>query len=211
MVSVNLAGIGTRDSKLNEKFRHKPQSPITSLAKSQVLAYRWNLRQVADETSMNLGTTYSSPLGSRCLRPMLYVGRSLRSSPRWGKPITWRREAVRLKRYGQTKPERGCMYRATKAQKHRPPLWVRQSDGKPDALKGARPVWGEGWRNVHIVRYATRSVPTPHDPSPSPEDISITRHLVQAGEMLSIPVLDHIILGRHRFVSLKERGLGFGD
>ena len=103
------------------------------------------------------------------------------------------------------------MYRATKAQKHRPPLWVRQSDGKPDALKGARPVWGEGWRNVHIVRYATRSVPTPHDPSPSPEDISITRHLVQAGEMLSIPVLDHIILGRHRFVSLKERGLGFGD
>ena len=28
--------------------------------------------------------------------------------------------------------------------------------------------------------------------------------------MLSIPVLDHIILGRHRFVSLKERGLGFG-
>jgi hypothetical protein len=73
----------------------QPQSPITSLAKSQVLAYRWNLRQVADETSMNLGTTYSSPTGSRCLRPMLYVGRSLRSSLRWGKPITWRREAVK--------------------------------------------------------------------------------------------------------------------
>ncbi len=47
------------------------------------------------------------------------------------------------------------------------------------------------------------------DPSPSPEDVSVTRHLVQAGEMLSIPVLDHIILGRHRFVSLKERQLGF--
>jgi len=47
------------------------------------------------------------------------------------------------------------------------------------------------------------------DPSPSPEDVSVTRHLVQAGEMLSIPVLDHIILGRHRFVSMKERQLGF--
>lgn len=45
--------------------------------------------------------------------------------------------------------------------------------------------------------------------SPSPEDVSVTRHLVQTGEMLSIPVLDHIILGRHRFVSLKERQLGF--
>lgn len=47
------------------------------------------------------------------------------------------------------------------------------------------------------------------DCSPSPEDVSVTRHLVQAGEMLSIPVLDHIILGRHRFVSMKERQLGF--
>jgi DNA repair protein RadC len=47
------------------------------------------------------------------------------------------------------------------------------------------------------------------DCSPSPEDVAVTRHLVQAGEMLSIPVLDHIILGRHRFVSLKERQLGF--
>jgi len=79
-----------------QKFGHNPQSPITSLAKSQVLAYRWNLRQVEDETSMNLGTIYSSPNGSRCLRPMLYVGRSLRSSLRWGKPITWRRETVKL-------------------------------------------------------------------------------------------------------------------
>lgn len=47
------------------------------------------------------------------------------------------------------------------------------------------------------------------DCSPSPEDVRVTRHLVQVGEMLSIPVLDHIILGRHRFVSLKERQLGF--
>ena len=76
-------------------FSQKPQSPITSLAKSQALAYRWNLRQVEDETSMNLGTIYSSPYGSRCLRPMLYVGRSLRSSLREGKPLTWRRETVK--------------------------------------------------------------------------------------------------------------------
>ena len=77
-------------------LHNKPQSPITSLAKSQALAYRWNLRQVEDETSMNLGTTYGFPAnGSRCLRPMLYVGRSLRSSLREGKPLTWRRETVK--------------------------------------------------------------------------------------------------------------------
>jgi DNA repair protein RadC len=47
------------------------------------------------------------------------------------------------------------------------------------------------------------------DPSPSPEDVSITRTLVQAGKLLEIEVLDHIIIGLGKFVSLKERGLGF--
>jgi DNA repair protein RadC len=47
------------------------------------------------------------------------------------------------------------------------------------------------------------------DPAPSPEDILVTRRLVEAGEMLDIEVLDHIVIGQQRYVSLKERGLGF--
>lgn len=47
------------------------------------------------------------------------------------------------------------------------------------------------------------------DPAPSPEDISVTRQIVQAGKLLDIAVLDHIIIGSGRFVSLKQRGLGF--
>lgn len=47
------------------------------------------------------------------------------------------------------------------------------------------------------------------DPSPSPEDITVTRQLNQAGQLLDIDVLDHIIIGRQKYVSLKERGLGF--
>jgi DNA repair protein RadC len=48
------------------------------------------------------------------------------------------------------------------------------------------------------------------DPTPSPEDISITRAIVQAGKLLDIAVLDHLIIGHERFTSLKEKGLGFG-
>lgn len=48
------------------------------------------------------------------------------------------------------------------------------------------------------------------DPSPSPEDVHVTRQIVQAGSLLNIDVLDHIVIGRHCFVSMKERGLGFG-
>ncbi len=47
------------------------------------------------------------------------------------------------------------------------------------------------------------------DPSPSPEDIRVTRQIAQAGKILDIDVLDHVIIGRQRYVSMKERGLGF--
>jgi len=47
------------------------------------------------------------------------------------------------------------------------------------------------------------------DPTPSPEDVAVTKQIVQAGKLLDISVLDHIVVGRGRFVSLKERGLGF--
>jgi DNA repair protein RadC len=49
------------------------------------------------------------------------------------------------------------------------------------------------------------------DPSPSPEDLAVTRNLVEAGRLLDIPVLDHVVIGRGRFVSLREQGLGFAE
>jgi DNA repair protein RadC len=47
------------------------------------------------------------------------------------------------------------------------------------------------------------------DPTPSPEDISLTRAIVAAGRMLDIEVLDHVIVGRGGFRSLKGHSLGF--
>ena len=47
------------------------------------------------------------------------------------------------------------------------------------------------------------------DPTPSPEDVTVTELISQAGQLLDIDVLDHLIIGQQRYVSLKERGLGF--
>lgn len=47
------------------------------------------------------------------------------------------------------------------------------------------------------------------DPTPSPEDVRVTELIIESGEKLDIQVLDHIIIGNNRYVSLKERGLGF--
>ena len=48
------------------------------------------------------------------------------------------------------------------------------------------------------------------DPTPSPDDLAVTRACVEAGKLLDIEVLDHLVIGQGRYVSMKERGLGFG-
>lgn len=45
------------------------------------------------------------------------------------------------------------------------------------------------------------------DPTPSREDVEVTRRLVEAGKILGIEVLDHIIIGEENYYSLKEKGL----
>ena len=44
------------------------------------------------------------------------------------------------------------------------------------------------------------------EPSPSPDDIALTRRLVAVGELIGIPVVDHVVLGDARYCSLKEKG-----
>ena len=49
------------------------------------------------------------------------------------------------------------------------------------------------------------------DPTPSPEDVALTRAIVQAGKLLDVEVLDHLVIAGGRHVSLKEKGFGFGN
>jgi DNA repair protein RadC len=72
---------------------------------------------------------------------------------------------------------------------------------------------GEVFRPA-IVRRATAIIVAHNhpsgDPTPSPDDVAVTRAMVGAGNILDIPILDHIVIGLEKFVSLKERGgLGF--
>ena len=46
-------------------------------------------------------------------------------------------------------------------------------------------------------------------PEPSPEDLLVTRQIVEAGKLLDVECLDSLVIGRGRWVSLRERGLGF--
>lgn len=65
---------------------------------------------------------------------------------------------------------------------------------------------------INAIRRSAGSVAFVHnhpsgDPEPSPGDIESTRRLVEAGELLGIPVIDHIIIGDGIYVSMKGRGM----
>lgn len=62
------------------------------------------------------------------------------------------------------------------------------------------------------IKYGSASIVCAHnhpsgDPAPSPEDIAITKRLVESGRIVGIDVLDHIVVGDGHFVSLKEQGM----
>lgn len=67
----------------------------------------------------------------------------------------------------------------------------------------------EVFREALKVRSASIIVGHNHpsgNPAPSPEDIEVTKRLVEAGRIIGIEVIDHIIVGENNFISLKERG-----
>ena len=49
------------------------------------------------------------------------------------------------------------------------------------------------------------------DPTPSSDDVVLTDVLIEAGQLLGLPIRDHLIIGQGRWVSLRERGYRFAD
>ena len=65
---------------------------------------------------------------------------------------------------------------------------------------------------VHAVKYEAVNIILLHnhpsgDPTPSAEDIRVTKKIAEAGSLIGILLMDHIILGDNRYISLKEQGL----
>lgn len=49
------------------------------------------------------------------------------------------------------------------------------------------------------------------DPTPSTDDIVVTRAIIEAGRLLEVDVLDHVVIGQGKFISMKEKGLAFNN
>lgn len=74
------------------------------------------------------------------------------------------------------------------------------------SLASTREIFVEALRYEAVYFILVHNHPS-GDPTPSPQDIAVTKRIQQAGELIGINLEDHIILGEHRYISLRERGV----
>ncbi|MFT4412794.1 RadC family protein [Fredinandcohnia humi] len=96
-----------------------------------------------------------------------------------------------------------CLYLNTKNQViHRQTIFIGSLNA---SIVHPREVFKEAFRRSAASVICIHNHPS-GDPTPSREDIEVTKRLVESGKIIGIELLDHLIIGEHKYVSLKEKG-----
>lgn len=96
-----------------------------------------------------------------------------------------------------------CLYLNTKNQViHKQTIFIGSLNA---SIVHPREVFKEAFRRSAASIICIHNHPS-GDPSPSREDIEVTKRLAECGKIIGIDVLDHLIIGENKFVSLKEKG-----
>ena len=179
------------------------------LGRELLLEFR-SLRSLADASCAELQRVKGvGPAKATCLKAALDLARRVRNEQR---PIE---SLTRFTSAGQVFEHLNYEFR----DRHREYFMALLLDGKNRIITRAQ--ISEGSLNQSIVhprevfKVAVRASaaamillhnhPT-GDPTPSPEDLEVTRRLCEAGELMGIKVLDHIIIGEDAFYSFADKG-----
>jgi DNA repair protein RadC len=96
-----------------------------------------------------------------------------------------------------------CLYLNTKNQViHKQTIFIGSLNA---SIVHPREVYREALKRSAASIIALHNHPS-GDPTPSREDIEVTKRLVECGKIIGIDLLDHLIIGENKFVSLKEKG-----
>ncbi|MGD6802434.1 JAB domain-containing protein [Rossellomorea vietnamensis] len=96
-----------------------------------------------------------------------------------------------------------CLYLNTKNQVlHKQTIFIGSLNA---SIVHPREVFKEAFRRSAASIICIHNHPS-GDPTPSREDIEVTKRLVECGKIIGIDVLDHLIIGEKKYVSLKEKG-----
>lgn len=89
--------------------------------------------------------------------------------------------------------------------KHRLQRRHRVSEGTlTSSLVHPREVFGPALREGAAALIVVHNHPS-GDPEPSAEDLAVTRRLIEAGQIVGVPLLDHVVVGAEGYVSIRER------
>ncbi|WP_181884657.1 RadC family protein [Neobacillus piezotolerans] len=96
-----------------------------------------------------------------------------------------------------------CLYLNTKNQVlHKQTIFIGSLNA---SIVHPREVFKEAFRRSAASIICVHNHPS-GDPAPSREDIEVTKRLSECGKIIGIDLLDHLIIGENKFVSLKEKG-----
>ncbi|WRP05433.1 DNA repair protein RadC [Rossellomorea aquimaris] len=96
-----------------------------------------------------------------------------------------------------------CLYLNTKNQVlHKQTIFIGSLNA---SIVHPREVFKEAFRRSAASIICIHNHPS-GDPTPSREDIEVTKRLVECGRIIGIDILDHLIIGEKKFISLKEKG-----
>ncbi|WP_078550518.1 RadC family protein [Litchfieldia alkalitelluris] len=96
-----------------------------------------------------------------------------------------------------------CLYLNTKNQVlHKQTIFIGSLNA---SIVHPREVFREAFKRSAASIIALHNHPS-GDPTPSREDIDVTKRLVECGKIIGIELLDHLIIGENKYVSLKEKG-----
>lgn len=96
-----------------------------------------------------------------------------------------------------------CLYLNTKNQViHKQTVFIGSLNA---SIVHPREVYKEAFKRSAASIIAIHNHPS-GDPTPSREDIEVTKRLVECGKIIGIELLDHLIIGEHKYISLKEKG-----
>jgi len=143
-----------------------------------------------------------------CIHAALELGRRMAAEERQeGTPVRWPRDVYEL--FGQRLEDLPVeeFHVAVLDSQHRLERDITVTRGiLNSSLVHPREVFREAIAERAAAIILVHNHPS-GDPTPSPDDRVVTEQLVQAGKLLDIPVQDHVIIGRGRYISFAEAGL----
>jgi DNA repair protein RadC len=205
--SLGIGPHSKSDGELEQLVAQLLGTPLRTRAKARVLLERYELGALSRLDAAQLAHEFDlPPAKARALADAFELGRRVEAARAPVRPLL--RSALRVHELFAPDLrglERETFHALLLDGKHRLRRRLRVSEGTlTSSLVHPREVFAPAVREAAAAVIVVHNHPS-GDPEPSAEDLAVTRRLLEAGRLLGIPLIDHVVVADGGFVSLRER------